>query len=180
LKVVLADGSIAVATPERTVITSPEGNVKYDETGDFFWALRGGGGSTFGVAVSFLFKLHPMPTGMVVFSTYVPLEIPKYLLDYYNEVMTGYEQILHTLPSNWGGYWILSNVPASFPENGQDTYFKGSFQLFMNKFGPWDGTEEDTFSLMTDWLKSKYERFIITTDKTVYYATFKLHTKNYV
>ena len=33
---------------------------------DLFWALRGGGGSTFGVTIQFKFKLHVPPPGGLV------------------------------------------------------------------------------------------------------------------
>ncbi|XP_052773822.1 uncharacterized protein LOC128212409 [Mya arenaria] len=46
-QVVLADGSIATATENRTVIVTPVGDIMYHENGDLFWALRGGGGGTF-------------------------------------------------------------------------------------------------------------------------------------
>ena len=58
-QVVLADGRLATCTENKTVIENPVGTSEIHNNGHLFWALRGGGGGTFGVVVHYVLKLHP-------------------------------------------------------------------------------------------------------------------------
>ncbi len=94
-EVVLADGRVVTASA--------------DEHPDLYWALRGGGGN-FGVATSFLFRLHPVSTvyGGPIFW---PFEQAA-------EVLRWYRDFICTAPremSGWVGFHIVPPGPP-FPE----------------------------------------------------------------
>ena len=56
--------SIRFCSENRTIIDN-NGTIETHDNGDMFWALRGGGGGTFGVTVHFVLKLHPAPTSII-------------------------------------------------------------------------------------------------------------------
>lgn len=93
--VVLADGRLVTASAT--------------ENSDLFWALRGGGGN-FGVATSFLFRLHPVDT-VVAGPTLWPLEQAE-------EAMRWYREFIAQAPEELNGYFAFLTVPpaAPFPE----------------------------------------------------------------
>ena len=94
--VVLADGSFVTASAT--------------EHPDLFWALRGGGGN-FGVATSFLFRLHPIP------NLYAgPMLWP---LDRSAEVLRWYRDFITNAPDALNGFFAFLTVPAvaPFPEH---------------------------------------------------------------
>ncbi|WAR20941.1 VAO15-like protein [Mya arenaria] len=163
-QVVLADGSIVTATENRTVIVTPEGDIIYHENGDLFWALRGGGGGTFGIAVYFVFCLHPMPSQMVVFSMPVPIEMNVYGINYFEEVLEVFEQQMEKMTPTWGGYWMLNNFPGSFEDPGSKTIinYKGLLTFYFNKFAPWDGSEHKELEAAVNWARSKQVPFTFT------------------
>ncbi|WAR20982.1 A2478-like protein [Mya arenaria] len=163
-QVVLADGSIATATANRTVIVTSEGDTMYHENGDLFWALRGGGGGTFGIAVYFVYRLHPMPSQMVVFSMPVPIEMNVFGINYFEEVLEVCEQLLEKMPSTWGGYWMLNNFPGSYEDPGSKTIFnyKGLLTFYFNKFAPWNGSEHKELEAAVNWARSKQVPFTFT------------------
>ncbi|MGD9890805.1 MAG: FAD-binding oxidoreductase [Dehalococcoidia bacterium] len=72
--------SVEVVTADGRLVTASE-----SENADLFWGLRGGGGN-FGVATSFVFRLHPVSevlAGMIVH----PVERAGEVLRLYREVM---------------------------------------------------------------------------------------------
>jgi FAD/FMN-containing dehydrogenase len=93
---VLADGSFVTASAE--------------EHADLFWALRGGGGN-FGVATSFLFKLHPISTvygGPMLW----PIEQAAELLRFWRDfILSAPEDI-----NGWFGFVTVPPAPP-FPEH---------------------------------------------------------------
>ncbi|MGZ8761535.1 MAG: FAD-binding oxidoreductase [Aeromicrobium sp.] len=93
---VLADGTAVTASAERN--------------SDLFWAIRGGGGN-FGIATSFLFRLHP------VSSVYAgPMMWP---LERATDVMRWYRDFLPSAPEDLSGFFAFLNVPPGppFPEH---------------------------------------------------------------
>lgn len=94
--VVLADGRLVTASPERHE--------------DLFWALRGGGGN-FGVVTSFTLRLHPVST-VVAGPTLWPLEAAGDLLRWYREFMPRAAEDLF-------GFFAFLTVPPAppFPES---------------------------------------------------------------
>lgn len=93
--VVLADGSLITASAT--------------EHPDLFWALRGGGGN-FGVATSFLFRLHSLPH-----LTAGPMLWP---LERAGEVLRWYREFITQAPDDLNGFFAFLTVPAvaPFPE----------------------------------------------------------------
>ena len=79
------------------------------ENDDLFWALRGGGGGTFGVTTSVHYKLH---------ATKPFCEIYFYVNDFYEPkydtktVLKWIDLLVDSAPTldpKWGGYWTLSS-----------------------------------------------------------------------
>ena len=94
--VILADGRLVTASAE--------------EHADLFWGLRGGGGN-FGVATSFLFRLHPIST---VYAG--PMLWP---LSQATEVMQWYREFIPQAPEEINGFFAFLTVPPGppFPEH---------------------------------------------------------------
>jgi FAD/FMN-containing dehydrogenase len=94
--VVLADGTFVTARP--------------DQHADLFWAIRGGGGN-FGIATSFLYRLHPVST--VWFGPML------WEFEHTAEVMQWYEDFIRTAPNEISGFLALLVVPPAppFPEH---------------------------------------------------------------
>lgn len=87
--VVLADGRFVTASDQ--------------ENPDLFWAVRGGGGN-FGVAVSFLFRLHPVKM-VYAGPTFWPIEQAP-------EVMKAFQEFIHHAPEEVGGFMAFLTVPS--------------------------------------------------------------------
>ncbi|MFI6654598.1 FAD-binding oxidoreductase [Streptomyces sp. NPDC050523] len=83
-----------------------------DENTDLFWAIRGGGGN-FGVATSFLFRLHEIGT-VVAGPTFWPVEISA-------EVLSAYRDFLPNAPRELNAFFLHGTVPPAppFPEEIQ-------------------------------------------------------------
>src|SRR5579872_7492851 len=93
--VVLADGTVVVASPE--------------ENSDLFWAIRGGGGN-FGVVTSFLFQAHPVR--MVCAGPML------WELDQAADIMKWYREFIVQAPEQINGFFAFLVVPPGppFPE----------------------------------------------------------------
>lgn len=85
---VLADGRFVTASDQ--------------ENPDLFWAVRGGGGN-FGVAVSFLFPLHPVKM-VYAGPTFWPIEQAP-------EVMKAFREFITGAPEEVGGFLAFLTVP---------------------------------------------------------------------
>ena len=93
--VVLADGSLVVASPE--------------ENTDLYWAIRGGGGN-FGVVTSFLFRAHPVHT--------VCAGPMLWEIDQAADIMKWYREFIVSAPEDINGFFAFLTVPPGppFPE----------------------------------------------------------------
>ena len=131
VEMVTADGAVVVANEQGTKTMHGNGTVHTSSDTDLFWALRGGGGGTFGVVTKFTYKLHHTPPSWVIMSCYMPMYYLgkdtglAYLQDINNLLST-------TLPVEWGGYQIIS--PSPYPTLPGS---KGSITLVMNHVGEW-------------------------------------------
>ena len=105
---------------------------------DLFWALKGGGGGTFGVVTHMQYKLHPK-TRIIHFT---------YDLGPFTKNSTAIESFLkfwveisQNLDKRWGG---------SFSSDGLDLYFAGQLvgakMTFLDDFEKWIGQESDMFN----------------------------------
>ena len=158
----LADGRISTCTEDKTVHRYPDGRSKTDYNGDLFWALRGGGGGTFGVVSYFVFKLHQAPEGMVKVTVGIPFYIQTTQEMIAGDVLDGFNQWVQTLPSHWGGYFIFNNFPvhinASRETDNKDWDLTGVFTMVFNKFGPWDENTKSELQKLYD-LKAAYPNY---------------------
>ena len=80
---------------------------------DLFWALRGGGGGSFGVVTSVRYKLHPVTNVTLFTLTILPpdLENPEDLgvfLYLVNRFIDQWVDVSPHLDRRWGGYWGLN------------------------------------------------------------------------
>ena len=129
-----------------------DGTTSTDTSGDLFWAVRGGGGGTFGVIVYFVYRLHPdvsqmvHATGNFPFKLELPASNAKH--DLTERTLDAMNALVQALPREWGGYWLLDNTYIDYqdPNSATRIIVHGKFLLSLNKFAPWDGTEEEVFS----------------------------------
>ena len=61
---------------------------------DLFWAIRGGGGSSFGVILSWKIKLVPVPTKVTVFN------LKRTLENNATDIVSRWQQVSHKLPKD--------------------------------------------------------------------------------
>ncbi|KAG0213949.1 hypothetical protein BGX28_003127 [Mortierella sp. GBA30] len=118
-KVVTADGELRVANAHRNT--------------DLFWALRGGGGSTFGVVVEAVYKTHP-PLKSLSYTTYMihfndsDVETSRSITNNFLSHQTEWSK------AGWSGYSIVQNglmiVTYYLPDSDTDTALK-SFSPFL-------------------------------------------------
>ena len=123
LRVILANGTV----------------VKADActNSDLFWAMRGGGGGTFGVAVNAHYKLHPV-TPVQAFRwgilglQYVYIHNFAALVQFVTQFVNYWVRKSPTLDNRWGGY---------FYSTGFELLFMGSLDdansTFLSDFNSW-------------------------------------------
>ena len=58
VEMVMADGSVAVANGNGTLVTATDGRTEFSEDTDLYWAVRGGGAGPWGVITHLTIKLH--------------------------------------------------------------------------------------------------------------------------
>jgi len=106
---------------EMTVVT-PDGEVVVAnscQNSDLFWALRGGGGATFGVIISTTMTLHPdLPTAQVVWTGAVLGNTSEHFFDAAAYAFTQYPDLLD---AGWAGYGVVTLGNSTFPTQG--SYF---------------------------------------------------------
>jgi hypothetical protein len=73
------------------------------QNSDLFWALRGGGGISFGIVTSLLYQSHPLPKILIGGALIWPLEMYPILSSLYYDVLWDSE-----------GKWIEKNYPFGF------------------------------------------------------------------
>lgn len=79
---------------------------------ELFFALRGGGGGTFGVVTSVTFKLHRTPSNLVGPTILLspPNGSASWSLETQEEILTVYAQHAGALDAaHWGGYWTYTD-----------------------------------------------------------------------
>ena len=96
IELVTADGRVRVVNPCR----DPE----------LFFALRGGGGGTFGVVTSITYKLHKTPDNLVSIAVAMSplLTNTSWALETQEDLLTAWYRSQVTLDRmRWGGYWVF-------------------------------------------------------------------------
>ena len=161
-QIVLADGRVATCTSNKTVIED-NGTSKTVHNGKLFWALRGGGGGTFGVIVHYVIKLHLAPGAYVSGSLRGSMyknESDKHILKKHLEV---FEEWSRSSPSHWGGALVVTS---------------GSFYIFFAKLGPWDNNIESEIRSLLDFEIQHPQRISINIANLTSSADIVVHDGN--
>ena len=136
----------------------PDGRQETKENGDLFWAMRGGGGGTFGVVVYYVYKLH-LDRAMVKVIGSCAFYVNTTDVLMAKDALNAYNNWVTTAPSTWGGYFIFNNYPVHIPASAETGFVPidllGTFTFAFNKFGPWDENTEQELKDFYD-LQAKY------------------------
>ena len=130
VEMVSANGSIVVSNDHSTLIEDVHGHIHLSTlNADLFWALRGGGGGTFGIVTKFTFKLHYAPKQFTTMTCWRPIlnGTTNVGYDYMHDINY---QLGTTLPADWGGYEVFSGY--KLPQYPSTT---GSILVYMNHAG---------------------------------------------
>ncbi|CAG7966762.1 unnamed protein product [Penicillium nalgiovense] len=97
-----------LVTPDGEVLT-----VNECQQPDLFWAIRGGGGSTFGVVLSVTVKAHPMPSVGIVNFDVSPRNhtSPK---QWWNTIASVHKEMAHLQDAGYAGYYTIGGSPMHF------------------------------------------------------------------
>ncbi|XP_050397596.1 uncharacterized protein LOC126815736 [Patella vulgata] len=106
---VTADGKLVTTSAAGTKVYEDSGTVTETTNSDLFWALRGGGGGTWGVVVSFTFKLHPAPSGFLRAYAVYPMFVKKTAPGV--KVLKTFYQLMKSMSPGWGGYMLFNDAP---------------------------------------------------------------------
>ncbi|KAL4801864.1 FAD binding domain-containing protein [Aspergillus unguis] len=145
--------SMEVVLPNGSFVTA-----SFEENQELFWALRGGGGSTFGVVTSVTVKAHPTvpaTTSTFTFST--------------GEVITH--------DAFWAGFRAFMDYFITNSDAGIYAYFfilpaDGEFTFLMQPFFAPNKTLEETNALLNPWFKQLNDLNITFTPNTTYFDNF--------
>ena len=140
-QVVLADGRVATCTPNKTVIED-NGPSETIHDGKLFWALRGGGGSTFGVVVHYVQKLHLTKSSYVSGFMKVTLNNNETDRAIMKKSMEAYTEFVKSTPAYWAA--SIGIYPTAI-------------FLRFTKFGSWDGNTESEVKPLLDF-KDLYDQ----------------------
>ncbi|CAL1547280.1 unnamed protein product [Lymnaea stagnalis] len=126
--VVTADGKVHTVNSSMTVTRDFDGSLHYSSDVDIFWALRGGGGGTWGVVVDFTFRLHYPPERFRNVLAVIPL-FDRNGQAINKKAVKDALIVVNDLSPNWGGYVHIGNDPL------ENSPFTGIFSVFLNHFG---------------------------------------------
>lgn len=105
------DGNLVVSTADKTEITYENGTMYSSSDVDLFWALRGGGGGTFGVVTEFVLKMHQPPSQVVKFYCSYAMRYKGQYIGH--DLLKAFHSIMGNMPSEWGGYLLIIGSPIS-------------------------------------------------------------------
>ncbi|XP_061190264.1 uncharacterized protein LOC133198134 [Saccostrea echinata] len=122
VEMVMADGRVVTATKDYVHTIYNNGSTSNVSDSEFFWAIAGGGGGTFGVSTRLLFKLHMPPEKVFKLVIIYPMNT-VYGEDVFEQV-TGKIKELFTndLPNEWGGYLIFDGNTDEYLSKGHVTF----------------------------------------------------------
>ncbi|KAK3596576.1 hypothetical protein CHS0354_015109 [Potamilus streckersoni] len=152
MKVVVADGSIVHCTEYGSTIYRPDGTIQTTNDTDLFWALRGGGGGTYGIVVKFTYKIHHQPRQLVEMEITLPMNNLDSPLLSGIIFLEAFNKLIKTLPSIYGGYLVLENFPSRTPAKSRI----GTYNLMLLNFGLWDSETENNHFAMQFQISTYY------------------------
>jgi hypothetical protein len=172
VELVTANGHIIVANDHMTKTSFVNGSVSTSDNTDIFWASRGGGGGTFGIATKFTFRLHSAAPQVVQFLCSYPIRRSNGQNIGFT-VLKKIFSILTNLPKEWGGYLLISGVPDSSGNFGR-------IMLALNHHGVLTSTSRASLDQMKkfhlEWQSfcfyknfSSYYQYDKTAQETPYY-----------
>ncbi|XP_053384638.1 uncharacterized protein LOC123536004 [Mercenaria mercenaria] len=171
VELVSANGSLAHADKDGTTVTDTvTGLQSHSSNPDIFWAVRGGGGSTFGIITSLTFKLH-FDSKMVMILCSTPIfdeqgrNIGQNFMDSFNQLLTT------SLAPEWGGYELIR-------VNQGET--QGNVILFLNHYGEWGSPSFNTISPVLPTFSqhclfynvSNFLEYAVNANDSLYYRTY--------
>lgn len=179
VEMVDAHGRIVIANNQTTQIQHLDGSVTTSKDTDIFWALRGGGGGTFGVVTKFTYKLHYPATGVAVFACSYPI-VRNDRTEIGHLVLQKFTSMLQNLPSEWGGYLIGAGTP-------NEDFSWGSISLFMNHYGPYNASTrsymDELKNFHPEWQfycqyksKNSFLDYEVTTKDPTYFNSYLFNT----
>lgn len=139
VEMVAANGSLVYANESgTTVIDTESGRSQHSYNTDIFWAVRGGGGSTYGIVTAFTYKLH-YDSKMVKVTCYSPV-YDSFGTDVGRPFLEAFDKLASSLAPEWGGYEIITS--GSDPIKNT----RGTILLVLNHFGEWGSPSFNTFA----------------------------------
>ncbi|XP_069106615.1 uncharacterized protein [Argopecten irradians] len=151
VEVVLANGSVALASATGTVLTDPNGTQSQTSDSSLFWALRGGGGGTFGISTKFTFKIHRGAPGVVNLNIAYPMVLANGT-SVADQVLEKMSEIILSAPPNWGGYMMTNGLPEGATH--------GQISLFANHYGTWDTASRKYMDELVNF-KPEWQKFAV-------------------
>jgi hypothetical protein len=107
---------------------------------DLFWALRGGGGGTFGVVTLVQYKLHPVtPITLLAFHFDIPTAVSKGRDDLIKLWLSYWISVAPTLDERWGGLFNANDLYITFTgtrQEAMDTFGSEMMDWYTNVFLP--------------------------------------------
>ncbi|XP_062612806.1 uncharacterized protein LOC134274546 [Saccostrea cucullata] len=122
VEMIMADSRIVTATKGYVHTIYNNGSTSNVSDSEFFWAIAGGGGGTFGVSTRLLFKLHMPPEKVVKLVIIYPMytvfgeDVFEQVTDKIKELFTD------DLPNEWGGYLIFDGNTDEYSSKGHVTF----------------------------------------------------------
>jgi FAD/FMN-containing dehydrogenase len=97
-------------------LVTPDGElirVNERDYSDLFWAIRGGGGSTFGVIISVTVKAHPMPSVGIVNIDVSPRNHTS-AKHWWRTIATVHREMADLQDVGYAGYYTITGPPMGF------------------------------------------------------------------
>ncbi|KND86997.1 6-hydroxy-D-nicotine oxidase [Tolypocladium ophioglossoides CBS 100239] len=154
-----------IVTPGGDVITINE-----DQHADLFWAMRGGGGSTFGVITSVTLKTYPSPK--IAFTMWfattavdspVAFDVVAYVVSQFPDLMdkgvSGYQ-------------YLVSTSPNPNPGEGEPNEVAGVMGGFMMQDAEDGAALEKLLKPLNDTIQERWPRTVRVLQQTALYGSF--------
>uniref|UniRef100_A0A7M5XHT2 FAD-binding PCMH-type domain-containing protein n=2 Tax=Clytia hemisphaerica TaxID=252671 RepID=A0A7M5XHT2_9CNID len=99
---------------------------------DLFWALRGGGGGTWGVVTAVHYKIRPAEPILEFYMNIANIGAPWYYTGTVDSWLEEWVKLSPNLDNRWGGYWTLNTLILYFVGSEEDAK-----ATFINDFNKW-------------------------------------------